>query len=260
MPGNILGIPRESNGAIPVNLQDQIDRPLIVKFNQVTNSSTLDITAVVGTYTIKVVDSTGFVDGRYIILFDPASLNFSFYTQIGAPVAGVVTLDTQVDFAYPPGTPVNTAITDMSVDGSGTPEVFGLRGTGFPPGIELKADVTSIIIQCVTVTAVNLIDFGDLAKLTRGLALRKRNGIVQNVFNVKSNNDLSGIMEFVAILAASPGQGVDGFRAELVFGGQENIGVVPRLPIGEDLEVLIQDDLRGITSIEMTAKGHIVSE
>lgn len=252
--------PIEINGGVPVNLQDQTTRSIIVKFNEVSNSTTLDIPAIKGAYTIKPTSTTGFIDKKYIILFDPASENFSFYTQIGAPAAGIVTLDTPLDFAYPAGAFIDAAITDMSVDGSGTPRVFGLRGTGSPPGVDIQVDITSIIIQCMTLTAVSLVKFGDLSALTRGLVLRKRNSIIENIFNVKSNNQLSGIMEFDPIVASNPGQGIDGFRAELIFTGQENIGVAIRLPIGEDLEVLNQDLLTGLTSLEMTAKGHIVQD
>ncbi len=248
----------KDGGAQDVAIQDQTSRAVIAKFSQVSNSTTLSAAAVKGAYTITVTATTGFTDGRYIILFHPATENFSFYTQVGAVAGNVVTLDTPIDFAYPIGTFVDTAITNMKVDGSSTAQTFGLRGTGAPPGVDIKVDITSIIIQCITATAVTLPEFGDLTALTRGFVLRKRDGAIQNIFNVKSNNELSGIMDFDPVVTANPGQGVDGFRSELIFGGQGNVGVVPRLPIGDDLEVLIQDLLTGLTSLEVTAKGHIV--
>lgn len=248
----------KAGGAQDVALQDQTSRPVITKFNQVSNSTTLSVAAVKGAYTITVAATTGFSDKRYIILFDPVSQNFSFYTQIGAVAGSVVTLDTPIDFAYPIGANVDTAITDMSVDGSSTVQTFGLRGTGAPPGVDIKVDITKIIIQCITVSAVSLPLFGDLTALNRGLVLRKRNSIIENIFNVKSNNELSGIMQFDPVVTATPGQGVDGFRAELQFAGQNEVGVAIRLPIGEDLEVLNQDLLTGLTILEMMAIGHIV--
>ncbi len=248
----------KDGGAQDVAIQDQTSRSIIAKFNKVSNSTDLSVAGVKGAYTITVTSTTGFVDKKYIILFHPATENFSFYTQVGAVAGNVVTLDTPLDFAYPIGTFVDTATTDMSVDGSSTVQTFGLRGTGAPPGVDIKVDITSIIIQCITATAVSLPLFGDIAALTRGLVLRKRDGAIQNIFNVKSNNELSGIMNFQPVVTATPGQGVDGFRAELIFGGQGNMGVVPRLPVGDDLENLIQDNFTGLTSLEMTAKGHIV--
>ncbi len=222
-------------------------------------STDLSIPGVKGAYTIKPTSTTGFTDGRYIILFDPASENFSFYTQIGAPAAGIITLDTPLDFAYPAGAFVDVAITDMSINGIST-RTFGLRGTGAPPGVDIRVDITTIIIQCVADSATDLDKFGDLTALTRGLVLRKRNDVVQNIFNVKSNNEISGVMKYDPVVTANPGQGIDGFRAELIFTGQENIGVAIRLPIGEDLEVLVQDNLTDLTFLEITAKGHLVQD
>ena len=43
-----------------------------------------------------------------------------------------------------------------------------------------------------------------------------------------------------------------------VVSGQQNIGVVQRLSVGEDLELIIQDNLTTITKLEVVAEGHIV--
>jgi len=259
MHSNIFGVPIERNGGVPVNLQDQTTRAIFVKFNEVSNSTDLDIPAVKGAYTIKPTDTTGFVDGRYIILFDPDSENFSFYTQIGAPAVGVVTLDCPIDFSYPAGAFVDTAITDMSVNGSGVPRVFGLRGVGAPPGVNIKVDITNIIFQCITASPISLVELGDITKLTRGLVLRKRNNIIENIFNIKTNAEIASIMSFTPYAATNPQQGTDGFISKLTFTGQENVGVAPRLPIGDDLELLNQDNLTAITSLNAMAIGHIVT-
>lgn len=260
-PVNIKS-PLELSGAIPVILQDQTTRPLIVKFNEVSDSTDLSIPAVKGAYEITPTSTTGFVDGKYIILFHPASENFSFYTQIGAPAAGIITLDTPIDFAYPAGTFVDAAITNMGVNGSGTPRVFGLRGTGAPPGIDTMVDITRLIFHCVAPGAVDLATFASLTALTRGLVLRRRDGMIQNIFNVKTNGEIAGIMfNHNITIAGNPAQGgVDGFISRLTFAGQNKIGVALRLPIGEDIEILVQDPLQTITLLEVIAEGHIVTD
>lgn len=252
-----------TGGAKDVAIQDQTSRPIIVKFNEVSNSTTLSVAAVKGEYTITVASTTGFVDGKYIIMFDPASENFSFYTQVGAVAGSVVTLDTPIDFAYPVGTFVDTSTTNMNVDGSVTPRVFGLRGTGAPPGVDITVDITRIIFQCTTNSAVSLPLFGNLTELTNGLVLRRRDGAVQNIFNVKTNGDIAGIMfDFNVTAALNPVQGRDGFVSRLTFASQGKIGVAIRLPVGEDLEFVVQDDLADgspdITLFEVIAEGHVV--
>ena len=256
---NIFPSMKKSKNVTDVAIQDQVTRPIIVKFNEVSNSTTLSAPAVKGAYTIDVTTTTGFVDGKYIILFHPGSENFSVYTQIGAVATNTVTLDTPIDFAYPSGTFVDAAITDMSVDGSGVVRVFGLRGVGAPPGVDIKVDITRIIFSCIASSAVDLSLFANITALTRGLVLRKRNDTTENIFNVKSNGEIAGVMYDLTILAAlNPVQGIDGFTGRLTFAGQNKIGVAIRLPIGEDLEILVQDNLTGITKLEITAEGHIV--
>jgi hypothetical protein len=47
----------------------------------------------------------------------------------------------------------------------------------------------------------------------------------------------------------------------LTFSGPEKMGVAVRLPIGTDLEILVQDDLTAVTQdielLEVFAEGHI---
>lgn len=256
---------KEVNGALPVNVQDQITRIIILKFNEVTNTTTLSTTGVKNTNTITVASTTGFVAGKYIILFHPPTKNFSFYTQIGPASGNIITLDTPLDFDYPIGTNADCSITNMAVDGSITPRIFGLRGMGSPPGVDIKVDFTRILFKCISSSAVDLTTFGGIpGGILNGFVCRKRDGIFQNIFNVKTNGDIEGGLLFDHRIhaATNPQQGVDGFSARLTFAGQEKIGVAIRLPIGEDMEIIIQDDLSvgnpTIDLLEIIAEGHLV--
>lgn len=252
--------PIEANGGVPVNLQDQTTKPIVTKFNQVHNSTELDEAGVIFSYDIEVVANTGIVVGSYIIIFDTASTRFMFANAL-AINGTTITLDTPLDFAYPAGTFVDVATTNLNVNGAVTPQVFGLRGTGVPPGVGVTGDITRIIFSCITDTAIDLSKFADIAKLTRGLVLRRRNGTTENLFNVKSNREIAGIMyDFAEYSADNPVQGVDGFASRLTFAGQNKIGVAIRIAPGEDLELVVQDDLRAITTLEIIAEGHIVSD
>lgn len=241
-----------------VFIQDQTTDVIVANFNQVTNSTTLNGAVAIDDRIIIVTSATGIVEGSYIILFNPASVRFTPFFAIG--VAGTsITLDGPIDFDYPDGTFVDVAITDLSVDGSGTPEVFGLRGTGIPPGVDLKFDITRIIFEMTCDSAISLDLFGNITALTRGLLVRTRNARYKNIFNVKTNGEIAGVMyDWTPFESINPNQGIDGFIARLTFGGQSKIGVVIRLALGEDLEVHIQDNLTAITSFKMIVEGHIV--
>ena len=260
--GNPIATKHETDGAYSTVKQDNYAPAIIAHFNQVTNSTTLSVAAVQFAYTITVTDTTGFVDDKYIVLFDVVSNRFSTFHQIGAPAGNVITLDTQIDFAYPIGTFVDSSIVNMNVDGSVTPQIFGLRGLGVAPGVSLAFDLTRIIFYCITDTAVNLVKFGDLAALTRGLCLRERTtGATYNIFNVKSNGEIAGIMlDWYPYASGLGSQAVNGFSARLTFNGDEKLGVVKRLRPGEDLEFIIQDDLTDIISLQVVAEGHQVTD
>ena len=245
------------NVGVDVNIQDQHSPAVIQKFNQVHNSTTLSDDAVKYSYTLEVTDATGIVVGTHLVLFNVDAIRFSSFTVLNV-ASTTITVDSQIDFDYPTGTFVDAAITDMSVDGSSTPQIFGLRGTGIPPGIELDVDITRLIFKCYTVTNPTFSDFGDIENgITRGFMLRKRDGETFNIFNVKDNGEFAGIMFDFQFISAT-GQGQPGFLGRLTFGGQSKIGVVQRLALGEDLEIVIQDNLSALTLLEVVAEGHIV--
>ena len=66
--------------------------------------------------------------------------------------------------------------------------------------------------------------------------------------------------DWTPYLATNPQQGQDGFLFRLTFAGMNKLGVAIRLNPGEDLQFLVQDDLSGITVLEVTAEGHVVFE
>lgn len=254
LPRGMGGFPKN----IDVALQDQHTPSIIANFNQIENSTTLASPASREDLDIVVTSITGITIGKYIILFYPPTERFYFGYAVNV-VSNTITLDSPLDSDFPAGTFVDSAITDMAVNGAITPQVFGLRGTGAPPGVDLKVDVTRIIFTCVATSAVTLSLFANITALTNGLLLRQRNVEWFNIFNVKSNREMAGIMfDFAVSQAINPAQGEDGFAGRLTFAGQNKIGVTKRLPIGEDLEFVVQDDLSLITSLHVIAEGHIV--
>ncbi|MCK5613023.1 hypothetical protein KAR91_64720 [Candidatus Pacearchaeota archaeon] len=256
-------------GVADVAIQDQTTRPIISYFNRVTNSTDLAADGSIGDTTITVTSATGIAVGSYIILFNPTAVKFMFARVTSIAGSPVITLDTPLDFDFLTGTFVDVAVTDLSTaNGSlGSPIAFGLRGTGAPPGVDLSVDITRIIFKCTCTSAVDLTTFCNFARLINGLLLRRRNDVYENIFNVKDNGELAGIMyDFQVAAATNPQQGIDGFTSRLTFAGMNKIGVAIRLPIGDDLEFLVQDDLltaqstQTITLLEIVAEGHIVQD
>lgn len=245
------------DGNIPVILQDQTSPALIIPLLQLLVSTSLAAQAVMNTYTFVVSSAVGLNIGDHCRVIDPG--NNRFYQGMILDIVGTsVTVDTPIDFAYPLGVEFVTGNSNMAVDGSVTPVVFKLRiGTTSVPG---AADITRIIMTCEAESAVNLDAFGDIAGgLSKGLVFRLRNGITQNIFNVKTNKELASIAyDWTPYTASNPALGINGFAWRLTFNGQEKIGVVLRVEQNDNLEVWVQDDLTALTSLSINVEGHAV--
>jgi len=254
--GNALTL--EPNGSMPVTIQDQVSPIVITKFSVLEETTTTTAPVAIDDYVIPVTSVTGIVAGKFLSVFDPNSLRFTNFVVVSVTDLNV-TVDRPIDFPYPTGSYMDVGDTDMAVNGAVTPVVFGIRnnaGAIPPPGLELSVDITRIIIQCITATSTDYDLFGDIAALTNGIMLRNRNGETFNIFNTKTTGELAGIMYDLTVYDVK--QGTDGFIGRLTFAGQSKMGAVQRLAINEDLELIVQDNLTGLTKLEIVAEGSVV--
>lgn len=248
----------EANGGLTTNIQDQTSPVLIVPFHTTTNSTTLATAATAkDDYSFDVASTTGFVAGAYITIYNVAGDRWYQAHQVGAVAGSTVTVDTPLDFEYQIGDQVSVGSHELNVNGSVTPVVFSIRDPA-PVGINLIGDITRIILIMTLGSAASWAEFGDQAALTNGIILRKTDGTYQNIFNAKTNKDLANIMYDLDILLAAGPALVDAVKGRLTFAGQNKIGVAIRLDEGDDLELIVQDNLTAITSFTIMAEGHIV--
>ena len=247
------------NMGVKTYTQDQTSPVLIIKANKVIVTTSLLNAVAIDDEACEVVDASGMTVGNLLIVTSTIG-NRYYHSRILGIAANVLSLDTPFDYAYEAGQQVDATTTNMAVNGSITsPEVFGLRVAEPPPGIEIAVDVTRIIITCKTLGNVDLSKFGDLTALTNGFVMRHKNGFYQNIFNVKDNSEIASIVyDWVVYSANNPNQGQNGFVAKLTFAGQDNLGVTIRVGVLEDIQFLVQDDLTGLQSLEITFEGHIV--
>lgn len=243
---------------VDVNLQDQHTPPVILPMVLQLGASTVAVEATIGDYTLTVTDDTGFIVGQHIRIINAAADRY-YFGFILAVDSNVVTLDCPIDFAYMEGSEVTISTPNMAVNGAVTPVTFVLR-TG-APSIPTSIDITRVIVTCIAASTVSLDKFGDLAPLTRGLLFRRVDSVVQNIFNVKTNGELTNIAyDFTVHAASNPNQGIDGFVSRLTFAGQNKIGVTLRVAQDDNLEMIVQDDLTDLTNLRVTLEGHLVDD
>lgn len=243
------------NVGMNVNIQDQTTPVLINGLSQKKGETTLASPTTKEDKQITVTDATGIAVGDDILITGNSRIYVGKVTSILS--APIIDVDTPINADYSASAFVSFGTEEASVDGSITPQIFSLKSL-LPEPIQ-TLDITRIIFSCLSGSAVSLDKFGDLTALTNGIVIRKNNGELINVLNAKSNFELANIMfDFDIYAAATPSQGIDGFISRLTFGGQSKIGVTVRLEPDEDLELLIQDDLSGLTSFKVIAEGHVV--
>ncbi|MCK5132056.1 MAG: hypothetical protein KAR40_07900 [Candidatus Sabulitectum sp.] len=247
----------EADGSTPVVLQDQTSPILIVPFHNTAATTTLTVATAKDDYVINVTSVTGFVVGQYLTIYNIAGNRF-YQARIMSIASLAVTVDTPLDFEYQILDEVSVGGTDLNVDGSVTPQIFNLR---LPePGLSIIGDITRVMLIMETVGPPGWNEFGDIAIPAgfRGIVFRKVDGAYMNIGQaVKTNSELAAMMfDFDPIDQAK--FSVYGIKGRLTFAGQSKIGVTIRLAVGEDLQVIIQDDLTSLDRFSILAEGHVV--
>jgi hypothetical protein len=241
------------DGALDVVIQDSTSPIIIAKFSKIKTETTLTSGTAKEDRIINVTSAASFVVGDYLTIYSIAD-NRVYFGNILAINTLAITLDTPLDFEYSAGAIVSVGSINMNVNGSVTPQIFGVRNPT-ADDVPFSFDVVNIVFQCLTIGANDLSKFGDIVGgLTRGLVLRFVDGTYRNIFNVKTNGEFKNLMYDFEIQAVSGNQ-QDGFTGRLTLGGQSHFGAVIRIGPGEDLQVIVQDDLSSLVRLRIIAEG-----
>lgn len=243
------GLPRESNGGIPVNLQDQHSPIVGLYMGQPLEDITLASDGAIGDRTITLTSGHSTAVGNYICLKE----NSRFFQGMVLNVAtDVITLDSPLDYAFTTGASCHRMSIDMTVNGSVTPQEFQIS-----PPAGTSWDVTKVVFHIEDSTTMDDGTFGGINALTNGIVLQSRNGIYKNEFNIKRNGDFSlfATKQYVDKPPSGTGYAINATRT---FAGQNETGVTIRLTEGDTLVLIVQDDLTGLDVFNIVVHGHVV--
>jgi hypothetical protein len=246
-------------------IQDQTTPVLDVPFLQQESTPTLAIDTVAdGTNrNITLTAGHGLTDpadvGKTIEIADPNNGSFFMQCAITAIVGDVVTLDCPVNRVYLASNAIVAVSTaDMNVNGSVTSQVFSVL-----PFTAQKGDMVRVIVEMRDDAAMAFDTFGGISELTNGVVVRVNNGdgTYRNLYNFKSNGDIIE-QAFDHSFQTGVGGSTRGFTSRITWGGQSKRGVVIRLEgsKSESLEIVVQDDLTGLTRMHWTCSGHELQE
>ena len=254
---NVKFVVAESNGALPVNIQDQHSLPLDSLFAQSISNFTLEEDTVASGISSLVYDFTaatghGIAISNEILLLD-VTANRSLQAVVLNVVGDVITLDRPIDLLFPAVSTLGRIITtEMAVDGSSVSQIFSLRA-GSPP-----TDATRFMLTMLGgVTSMDDGKFGNIDALTRGLVFRIYNSFQKTMLNFKTNKDIKQFSYDVRYSDNAPA-GSTGLSSRISYGGQDKHGITLRIGTDEVIQWIVQDDLTGLTSVKISAQGHEV--
>lgn len=251
---------RGSKG-VAVFVQDQTTYPLDLKFLLTTSTPVLASTPTINSRLVSLVSVTGILVGQVLeIASATVSDVFMQATILSIDVgANTITIDTPINNAYSPATAILSISTqNLNLDGSIEPKVFSVQ-----PVDAQKGDIVSVSFSIEDNADMDFETFGALPALTNGCVLRikRADGYYRNIYNFKTNQDFS-VASYTHEFFENKGNSIRGFTSRMIFGGQDQHGVVIRLDaaLGEELQLVVQDNLTGLLKFTVLAQGSEVQD
>jgi hypothetical protein len=250
---------RDGLGTKDVLIQENNSTPVDFFFTQIKGApTTVAVETAIDDYSVELASAAGCAIGDYFGMFnaDDKNDNRFYHGEILNIVTNVITLDTPIDYAFKVGNTAACFSRELNVDGSATPQIFSVQvGSAANQSI----DINRLMIHMECASTVSLAKFGDLTKLVKGVVLRRVDGTTNNIWNIKTNGEMKNLcFDWSPTLATNPQQNVDGASFRYTFNGQDKHGVTIRLFPGDELQLIIQDDLRGLVVFRVIAEGKYV--
>lgn len=245
-------LPYDEHGNLEAAIQDQYSD--IVDYYLCIHISNLALAqaAILDNYTLNIVSGVGVANGTYVCIQENSR---AFQARIlSGGGTNTLTLDTPLDYPFTVNASIANRTPNLNVDGSSVVKIASL---GHIPGV--KWDITRMILSMVHSGVPDDGKFGGIAALTKGIVIRKSNGIHHTIFNAKTNGDLRERAYDVTFSDSAPA-GQYGTSMRRSFNGFDKNGVTIRLDgdLNERIEILIQDPLGALTSFKAVGQGHVV--
>lgn len=263
---NMFG-PVNSTGSWDVSVQDQTTEIIDLHLTRLITAITLTVPFNIDATTASVDSAVLPVAGNMVCFKeDTAFYQAEILTVTATGGTGYdLLLDSPSDYSFSVAGVCSLRSAALNVNGSVTPVIFYASPVGLVDPVNSnkpqKWDIVRVMFQMTDNVSMDDAKFGGLTALANGIIFRKRNGTYKNIFNIKSNADFALHAYDISYSDKAPA-GFFGFRSRRTFGGQEKNGVVLRLSAAENdqAQVIVRDDLRGLTKFEAVVQGHIVTD
>lgn len=237
------------NADVPLETlaQDDVAFAVLPYLTREISATSFATQATVDTNTVTLAAGHGVVVGDTIVV------KGLYIGRVLTVATNTITLNQRFNLTYPAGTVCYRGSANMAVDGSTTPLYFGLEAA---QGVAF--DVYKLRLAFRGSAEMDDAKFASLTALTKGVIVRARITATRynNYFNARSNSEfhLRGVLSY----NAKAPSGSYGMIFE--FPLKDDNGVALRVDgdTGSRLEVIIQDNLTGLSYMEGTVSGHRV--
>lgn len=214
-------------------------------------SSDLAVASDVGDISLQLDSVVGFNIGNHIQISDGV-VETTFPEITGLPGGNVLTLDRPLDFAYAVDDDIEVVTTDLqtTVGSLASPIIYQLK-----PEAGVIWYIHRILLSMTHPTAATDDKFGDQTALSNGVVLRSNiDGQFRSFTNWKRNGDIMLDM-FDVNYSDKAGASLFGTSGR---GSFSRVGMLVKLDgdVGDFMDILIQDDLTGLSSFFINGQGY----
>jgi hypothetical protein len=250
--------PADTQGALNIHDLDNHRRILVAPFTQRDSVvDTLAVAASVGDTAVTVTNGAQFTVGQEVFIeegnvYQPGTVVITLIS------VNILTLDRPLDSAYTTSATVevvNTNLVTTTPGSLGAPQIFCLRP---PPGGDQSVwHIDRLLISATSASALDDSKFVSINPLPNGLTMRELKSQNFTLNNWKTNSEMR--LSFYDIsYVDKTGGGLNGMSGRYTFKRVDTIVEIDGSQ-GEELQLLVQDDLTGITSLKVTAQGHFAA-
>ncbi|MCK5021221.1 MAG: hypothetical protein KAS32_29695 [Candidatus Peribacteraceae bacterium] len=215
-------------------------------------SENVAIASSAGDISITVDDGSVFSVGDFVQIEEGTTVENDF-PQITIIATDLLTFDRPMDNAFTVAATIEVVNINLAaIAGSlGTPIAYIVK----PPSDEVWK-IARILITIGDDDAMDDGKFGGITALTNGVVVRESNGDTNRLTVWKTNGDMAEDMYDVAYSDANLGPaGENGLRGRWTF-KKSDIAIELDGSLPGHLEILIQDDITGLSTFMIKAQGH----
>lgn len=240
--------------ALPVVIDGRLDYGLLEPFyspTDVDNQQIIAVNTADEDTVIQLTEALAAYEDKFIYLKDGLRFYAGEVMAVDTDL-DTITVNPPLDFAFTTDSYVDIGITDMAVDGSVTPVIFKLQ-----PLTGHRWIINDVLLHIEDATKMFDNLFGGLAALTNGVFFHQETDIHLNVGTFKRNSDFALATSKFQFTNTAGASGVYGLLVSGIFMESAGSLLLDRYTRNDIMTVAIRDDLRGLNSFRVTARGYV---